>query len=84
MASARVSLPPDLEGLLRSDMLVCIEEANLGQTDTTVAKRYLIDQWAQIDIAAELGLGRTTVSDRIPRILNKVHNAAVVLGKIRT
>ena len=84
MASARVSLPPDLEGLLRSEMLTCIEEANLGQNDTTVAKRYLIDQWAQIDIAAELGLGRTTISDRIPRIVNKVRNAATVLGKIRT
>ena len=84
MSSARVSLPPELDRLLRSEMLECIEEAKLGQTDTTVAKRYLIDQWAQIDIAAELGLGRTTISDRIPRIVNKVRNAATVLGKIRT
>lgn len=83
MSSARVSLPPELEALLRSEMLECIEEANLGQTDTTVAKRYLIDQWAQIDIAAELGCGRTTISDRIPRILSKVRHAATVLGKIR-
>ena len=84
MSSARVSLPPELDRLLRSEMLECIEEANLGQTDTTVAKRYLIDQWAQIDIAAELGCGRTTISDRIPRILSKVRHAATVLGKIRT
>ncbi|MBR5878292.1 MAG: hypothetical protein IKY91_01980 [Akkermansia sp.] len=84
MSSARVSLPPELEDLLKSEMLECIEEANLGQTDTTVAKRYLIDQWAQIDIAAELGCGRTTISDRIPRILSKVRHAATVLGKIRT
>ena len=84
MSSARVSLPPELEDLLRSEMLECIEEANLGQTDTTVAKRYLIDQWAQIDIAAELGCGRTTISDRIPRILSKVRHAATVLGKIHT
>ena len=84
MASARVRLPSDLDGLMRSEMLTCIEEANLGQLDTTVAKRYLIDQWAQIDIAAELGLGRTTISERIPRILNKVRHAATVLGKIRT
>ena len=84
MSSARVSLPPELEALLRSEMLECIEEANLGQTDTTVAKRYLIDQWAQIDIAAELGCGRTTISDRLPRILSKVRHAATVLGKIRT
>lgn len=84
MSSARVSLPPDLEELLRSDLILCIEEANLGQNDTTVAKRYLIDQWAQIDIAAELGWSRSTVSERIPRIMKKVRAAAVVLGKIHT
>lgn len=76
MASARVSLPPDLEGLLRSEMQKCIEEANLGQNDTTVAKRYLIDQWAQIEIAAELGWTRSTVSARMPRILKKVRATA--------
>ena len=82
MSSARVSLPPDLDDLIRSDLLVCIEEANLGQNDTTVAKRYLVDQWPQIDIAAELGWSRSTVSDRIPRILRKVRIAAITLGKI--
>ena len=84
MSAARVSLPDDLEGMLRSDLLLCIEEANLGQNDTTVAKRYLIDQWAQIDIAAELGWGRSTVSERVPRILRKVRAAAAQLDKIRT
>ena len=82
MASARVSLPPDLEGLLRSEMLTCIEEANLGQNDTTVAKRYLIDQWAQIDIAAELGWGKSTVSVRMPRILKKVQETAKKLNMV--
>ena len=82
MASARVSLPPDLEGLLRSEMLTCIEEANLGQNDTTVAKRYLIDQWAQIDIAAELGWGKSTVSVRMPRILGKVQATARKLNMV--
>lgn len=82
MASARVSLPPDLEGLLRSEMQKCIEEANLGQNDTTVAKRYLIDQWAQIDIAAELGWGKSTVSVRMPRILKKVQETAKKLNMV--
>lgn len=82
MASARVSLPPDLEGLLTSEMLECINEANLGQKDTTVAKRYLIDQWAQIDIAAELGWGKSTVSVRMPRILQKVQATARKLNMV--
>ena len=76
MASARVRLPSDLDGLMRSEMLICIEESNLGQIDTTVAKRYLIDQWAQIEIAAEFGWTRSTVSVRMPRILKKVQDTA--------
>ena len=82
MASARVRLPSDLDGLMRSEMLTCIEESNLGQTDTTVAKRYLIDQWAQIDIAAELGWGKSTVSVRMPRILKKVQATARKLNMV--
>lgn len=80
MASARVRIPSDLDGLMRSEMLTCIEESNLGLIDTTVAKRYLIDQWAQIDIAAELGWTRSTVSVRMPRILKKVQSTAHKLG----
>lgn len=82
MASARVRLPSDLDGLMRSEMVLCIEESNLGQIDTTVAKRYLIDQWAQIDIAAELGWGKSTVSVRMPRILQKVQATAKKLNMV--
>lgn len=72
----RVVLPEALDSLLKRDMEACIDQANLGQDDTVIAKRYLIDQWPQIEIAAELGWGRSTVSERIPRILRKVENAA--------
>lgn len=82
MASARVRLPSDLDGLMRSEMLTCINEANLGQTDTQVAKRYLIDQWAQIEIAAELGCVKSTVSMRMPRILLKVRATAKKLNMV--
>lgn len=76
MSSARVKLPLGLEDLLRSEMAHCIEEANLGQDDTLIAKRYLLDHWAQIDIAAELGWTRSTVSGRIPRIICRVEKTA--------
>lgn len=76
MASARVHLPPGLGDLLRSEMETCIIQANLGTRDTEIAKRYLIDHWAQIDIAAELGWTRSTVSGRVPRILSKVEQTA--------
>ena len=54
----------------------CIEEANLGTVDTGIAKRYLLDGWAQIDIAAELGWTRGTVSSHVFRILDKVLRTA--------
>jgi DNA-directed RNA polymerase specialized sigma24 family protein len=57
----------------------CMEEANLGQYDTLIAMRYLLDQWAQIDIAAELGWTRSTISTRIPRILSRVEQTATRL-----
>lgn len=76
MASCRVVLPETLEPLLKREMEACIDQANLGRDDTVIARRYLIDQWPQIEIAAELGWGRSTVSERIPRILRKVERAA--------
>lgn len=76
MSSARVRLPRGLDDLLRSEMELCITQANLGQEDTEIAKRYLIDQWAQIDIAAELGWTRSTVSIHIARIVSKVDTTA--------
>lgn len=76
MTSARVKLPLGLEGLLRSEMEICINEANLGQDDTVIAKRYLIDRWPQIDIAAELGWTRSTVSCHISNLLKKVEYTA--------
>lgn len=61
---------------MRSQMEMAIREANLGNDDTDIAKRYLIDQIPQIEIAAEFGWERSTISRRISRILLKVENAA--------
>lgn len=72
----RVVLPEYLDSLLKSEMETAIDQANLGRDDSAIAKRYLIDQWPQIDIAAELGWGRSTVCGRMPRILRKVEQAA--------
>lgn len=80
MAAARMTLPACLDCLLKSEMERTIDEANLGTINTLVAKRYLIDQWPQIEIAAEMGWTRSTVSERIPKILRKVESAAKKLG----
>ena len=76
MSNARVRLPVGLDDLLRSEMELCITQANLGRDDTVIATRYLLDQWPQIEIAAELGWTRSTVSNHIVRIVVKVENTA--------
>lgn len=82
MSTARVKLPDALDLLLRSEMEAAIREANLGNDDTVIAKRYLIEQVPQIDIAAEFGFERSTVSRRVARILSKVRWAAEKLQYI--
>lgn len=71
-ARARGRLPEPLDGLLASQLLTAIEEANLGAADTHIAKRYMVDRLPQIDIAVEMGLSERTVSRRLhaatPRI----------------
>lgn len=76
MTAARIKLPHSLELLLRVEMEQAIEQANLGTFDTFVAKKYLIEQVPQIDIAEELGYDRTVVTRRVKNILPRVEHAA--------
>jgi len=73
---ARVRLSGYLKTLLRSEMETAIQEANLGNLNTKIAKLYLIDQIPQIDIAGELGIDRSTISRKIPVILERVEQTA--------
>ena len=79
MTAARVRLPNSIELLLRVELEQAIEQANLGTFDTFVAKKYLIEQVPQIDIAEELGYDRTVVTRRIKHILPRVEYAATRL-----
>lgn len=79
MPKARIKLPPELAGLLRSDLERVITESNLGKEDTGIATKYIIEQIPQIDIAEELGVDRSTISLRIKGILRKLAKTA---GKI--
>ncbi len=72
---ARVRLPEPLDTLLRSELETAIHEAALHHDDELIATRYIIEKQCQVDIAAELGWERTTVSRHIPRILDAVCRA---------
>ncbi len=74
--SARVKLPEPLGDLLRSELVKAIDEAALHRDDDLIARRYIIDKWAQIDIAAELGWRRATVGDHLKYILPRIVDVA--------
>lgn len=76
MTASRIKLPHSLELLLRVEMEQAIEQANLGTFDTFVAKKYLIEQVPQIDIAEELGYDRTVITRRVKHIIQRVEWAA--------
>jgi predicted DNA-binding protein (UPF0251 family) len=73
---ARGKLPPELDGLLASQVAQAIDEANLGLADTYIAKRRFVDQMLQIDIACEMGLSRKTVNRRLQHAIPKIGSAA--------
>ena len=74
--SARVKLPPELADLLRSELETAIREAALHRDDELIARRYIVEKWAQMDIAAELGWDRSTVSHHLAYIIEEVKRVA--------
>ena len=78
--SARVQLPEGLQKLLRSELERAIYESALSREDALIATRYIIEKVPQIDIAAELGWERSTISKRLPEITRRVAWAAARLA----
>lgn len=77
---SRTKLPPGLSRLLLSEMEKAIYEANLGEEDTFIAEHCLVSRWPHADIAAGLNYDRSTISKRMPGILERVERAAAKLG----
>lgn len=82
--SARAKLPEPLGTLLRSQLETAIYEAALHRDDDLIARRYLIDKWCQIDIAAELGWRRATVGEHLKYIIPRVEDISRKLSTNRT
>lgn len=77
--SARAKLPPELADLLRSELETAIREAALHRDDELIARRYIVEKWAQMDIAVELGWDRSTVSHHLAYIIEEVKR---VVGRL--
>lgn len=72
MTQAKPRLPHELTGLIRSELEHLIYEANLGQEDAEVARRYFIDRACQIDIAIEKDTDRTHICRVVKRTRGKL------------
>ena len=73
---ARFSLPPALGGLTTAEMQRVIRQANVGAENEKIAELYFVERRPQVDVAAELYLGRATVQRRIPEILNRMETTS--------
>jgi DNA-binding transcriptional regulator LsrR (DeoR family) len=73
---ARFSLPPALGGLTTAEMQRVIRQANVGAENERIAQLYFVERRPQVDVAAELYLGRATVQRRIPEILNRMEKTS--------
>lgn len=74
--SARVHLPEPLDKLLRSQLETAIYESALHRDDELIARRYIVEKCAQMDIAVELGWDRSTVSHHLAYIIEEVKRVA--------
>ena len=68
----RGKLPPELDGLLTSELMRAIREANLGRENAKIARMYFIDREAMIDIGEEIGFDRSVISRRLKDIAPRV------------
>ena len=73
---ARFSLPPALGGLTTAEMQRVIRQANVGAENEKIAQLYFVERRPQVDVAAELYLGRATVQRGIPEILNRMEKTS--------
>ena len=73
---ARFSLPPALGGMTTAEMQRVIRQANVGTENERIAQLYFVERRPQVDVAAELYLGRATVQRRILEILNRMERAS--------
>lgn len=79
---ARQRARSPLDGLLYDECKSAIRQARMPNRDAEIAELYLCERMAQSDVAATLGIARSTISRRLPGIEARVEHAARKLGYI--
>lgn len=80
MAKARARSDISKADFTRSEWEMVIREAALGKENTRIAEMYLLDLIPQVEIGEEVGLARSTVSRRLPGIMDKIERTARKMG----
>lgn len=76
---ARGRLPDGIAGLTKQELLQVIDAAGIGRENEEIARLYFVDRMPQIDVAAELYLGRATIQRRLPEIKKRMEIATKYL-----
>lgn len=76
---ARGRLPDGIAGLTKPELLQVIDAAGIGRENEEIARLYFVDRMPQIDVAAELYLGRATIQRRLPEIKKRMEKATKYL-----
>lgn len=90
MSKGRMQAGSCTAGMRREEVEELIQTANLGEEDSYIARRCLIDQVAQLDIAFEMedkfgqGMTRSTVSRRMQGIERRLHTLRAQTRRKRT
>lgn len=73
---ARGDLPHGCDQLTKQEMIAAINQSGMGAENEKIAQLYYIDRFPQVDVAAEMLLGRATIQRRLPMIKSKMEIAA--------
>lgn len=79
---ARAVKQSPLDGLLYDECKRAIQQARMTDRDSDIAELYLVNRMAQSDVAATLGIARSTISRRLPAIESRIEYVARKLGYI--
>lgn len=79
---ARPRTHSPLDGLLYDECKTAIRQARMCDRDEDIAELCLCERMAQSDVAATLGIARSTISRHLPDIESRVEYAAKKLGYI--
>lgn len=76
MATARPQIDEKLLEISNSEWEYIIDNYIKNDNDRTIAKMYYLDGIPQVEIGAELGYARSTIRDRLKKIIKIIEKNA--------